>query len=172
MVTSEASRWAEHEAREYSDGHERPLGGYVKVIATYGASVAGLSALVAATRRPVPERPDLRDIGLVALATAKASRLASRDPVTSPIRAPFTRFESKGGPGEVNEEVRGHGLQHSIGELLTCPFCISQWIATGFGFGLLFAPKVTRQVAATFAALELADFLQFGRAIAEHRAEG
>ncbi len=173
MATSNASRWFEREAKEYSEraDDERPLGGYVRVMAVYGAGVAGLGALVAATRRPIPERPDPRDVALVALATAKASRLVTRDAVTSPLRAPFTRYEGAGGPAEVNEEVRGHGLQHSLGELLTCPFCLSQWIATGFAFGLLFAPRVTRQVAGTFAALELADLVQFGRAVAEHRAE-
>src|SRR6185437_16413170 len=97
MASGEATRWFEQEASAYSHGEERPLGGYLRVLATYGVSVAGLSALVAATRRPLPDRPDLRDVGLVALATAKVSRLATRDPVTSPLRAPFTRFEGKGG---------------------------------------------------------------------------
>jgi hypothetical protein len=35
---------------------------------------------------------------------------------------------------------------------------------------LLFAPRATRQVAGTLAALELADLLQFGRAAAEKAA--
>jgi hypothetical protein len=90
--------------------------------------------------------------------------------VTSPLRAPFTRYEGPGGPAEVNEAVRGHGARHAMGELVTCPFCVGQWVATGFAFGLLLAPRVTRQVAATFSALEAADFLQFGRAIVEHAA--
>jgi hypothetical protein len=159
------------EARAYAHGEDRPLSGYVRVMATYGAVVTGLGALVAARRRPLPERPAAGDVVLVALATAKASRLLSRDPVTSPLRAPFTRYESPGGPAEVNEEVRGRGLRHSIGELVTCPFCLSQWIATGFAFGLLLAPRATRQVAATFSALELADLLQFARQVAEHASE-
>jgi len=140
-------------------------------MAVYGAGAAALGAIVAATRRPLPDRPSTGDLALSAVATAKLARLLSRDAVTSPLRAPFTRYDSPGGPAEVNEEVRGHGAQHAMGELLTCPFCLSQWIATGFAFGFLLAPKVTRQVAATFAVLEAADFLQFGRAIAEHAAE-
>jgi Protein of unknown function (DUF1360) len=158
------------EERAYAHGEDRPLGGYARVMTTYAVGVAGLAALVAARRRPLPERPSLADLALTAFATAKVSRLVSRDVVTSPLRAPFTRFESQGGPAEVNEEVRGAGMQHAVGELLTCPFCLSQWIATGFAFGLLLAPRTTRQVAATFTALEAADFLQFGRAIAEHAA--
>ena len=51
------------------------------------------------------------------------------------------------------------GLKHSIGELITCPFCLDVWIATGFTVGLVFAPRVTRLVAATFSAVTGADFL-------------
>jgi hypothetical protein len=160
------------EGQAYAHGEDRPLGGYARVMTTYAAGVAGLVALVVARRRPVPERPAFSDLALTAFATAKVSRLVTRDAVTSPLRAPFTRFESAGGPAEVNEEVRGTGVQHAVGELLTCPFCVSQWVATGFAFGLLLAPRVTRQVAATFTALEAADLLQFGRAIAEHAAGG
>ena len=47
---------------------------------------------------------------------------------------------------------------------------MSQWVATGFAYGLILAPRVTRQVAGTFAALEAADLLQFGRAIAQKAA--
>jgi len=158
------------EGRAYAHGEDRPLAGYARVMTTYGIAVAGFGALVAARRRPLPERPSFADLALTAIATAKVSRLVSRDTVTSPLRAPFTRYESPGGPAEVNEEVRGRGLRHAVGELVTCPFCVSQWVATGFAFGLLLAPRVTRQVAGTFTALEAADMLQFGRAIAEHAA--
>jgi hypothetical protein len=158
------------EGRAYAHGEERPLAGYARVMGVYGAGTAALGALVAARRRSLPERPAPGDLALAAVATAKLSRLLSRDAVTSPLRAPFTRYESPGGPAEVNEKVRGHGAQHAVGELLTCPFCLSQWIATGFAFGFLLAPRLTRQVAGTFAVLEAADLLQFGRAVAEHAA--
>src|SRR5206468_10705708 len=115
----------------------------------------------------LPERPSFSDLALTAIATAKVARLVSRDSVTSPLRAPFTRFESEGGPAEVNEDVRGHGTQHALGELLTCPFCVSQWVATGFAFGLVLSPRVTRQVAGLFASLEAADLLQYARSGAD-----
>ena len=51
------------------------------------------------------------------------------------------------------------GLRHSIGELITCPFCLDVWIATGFTLGLVFAPRVTRLVATAFTAVTGADFL-------------
>jgi hypothetical protein len=158
------------EGRAYAHGEDRPLGGYVRVMAVYGSAVVGLGALVGARRIPLPERPGFGDLALVALATAKLARLTTRDSVTSPLRAPFTRFEGPGGPAEVKEQVRGDGVRHAIGELVTCPFCVSQWVATGFTFGLLFAPRATRQVAGTLAALELADLVQFGRGAAEKAA--
>jgi hypothetical protein len=35
-------------------------------------------------------------------------------------------------------------------------------VATAFGAGLVFAPRATRLVAATFASVAVSDFLQFG----------
>jgi hypothetical protein len=54
-------------------------------------------------------------------------------------------------------------VRHAVGELVTCPFCVSQWVATGFAFGFVLAPRATRQVAGVFASLELADLLQYVR---------
>jgi hypothetical protein len=69
------------------------------------------------------------------------------------------------------EEVRtASTLRHSIGELLTCPFCLDMWVATGFAIGLVFAPRLTRFVAATFTALTGADFLQLAYARAQQSA--
>jgi hypothetical protein len=148
--------------RAYSPEVERPLRGYVTIMATYASVVAGIG--IALRRRPLPERIGVQDIGQVALATHKLSRLVTKDPVTSPLRAPFTRFEGVGGPSELNEGVRGHGTRHAVGELLTCPFCVSQWIGTGFLVGLVVAPRATRLVTSLYSALALADLLQFARA--------
>src|SRR5207237_211568 len=87
-------------------------------------------------------------------------RLIAKDPVTSPLRAPFTSYEGTSAPGELHEEVRGHGLAHSVGELLTCPMCLGQWVATAFSLGLFIAPRPTRMVMSTFAAVAGSDFLQ------------
>jgi hypothetical protein len=108
----------------------------------------------------------------MALATHRLSVLVAKDSVTSPIRAPFTRYEGVEGPSKLKESVRGEGVRHSIGELLTCPFCLSQWTATGFAIGTVFAPRATRLVATTFAAVGLADLLQFARAKAQQATSG
>ena len=47
------------------------------------------------------------DVVLLRIATHKLSRVVAKDLVTSPFRAPFVRFETSAGAGEVEEEARG-----------------------------------------------------------------
>lgn len=161
-----------NEARAYRGHADRPLGGYLAVMTGYGILV-GLATLAAAlTGRTLPERVAKEDLVIVALGTHKLSRTLTKDAVTSPLRAPFTRYEGTGGPAEVMEEVRKpSGLRHSLGELLSCPFCLDMWVVTAFTFGLVFAPRVTRVVAGAFAALSGADFLQLAYAKAQQITE-
>jgi hypothetical protein len=132
----------------------------------YGVAV---TAGVIALRRRNRPLPDVRlfDIALVGLATHKVSRRVSKDSVTSPLRAPFTRFKGAGAPGELSEEVRGQGMHRAVGELITCPFCLAQWVATAFAFGLVLAPRPTRFIASVFTTVATADLLQFVYAGAE-----
>jgi len=134
--------------------------------------VRGVAAAGAVVRRQGRQLPDISfvDVMLVGVATHKLSRRLSKNSVTSPLRAPFTRYKGAAGPAELVEEVRGTGLRKAVGELVTCPFCLSQWVATGFVFGLALAPRATRMAASVFASLALADFLQFGYACAEQKA--
>lgn len=151
---------AQREADAYRGDEDRPLGGYVVVMAVFAALVSGAAGLALATGRKLPAGVGPWDVLLLALATHKVSRTVTKDAVTSPLRAPFTRYTGTGGPAEVMEEVRSKGgLRHSIGELITCPFCLDVWIATGFTVGLVLAPRVTRLVATAFSAVTGADFL-------------
>jgi Protein of unknown function (DUF1360) len=161
------------QADEYRQGAPRPLGGYVLVMTIF-ATVAGLAGLIAAwTGRSLPRRVDPYDLALITAGTHKLSRTISKDAVTSPIRAPFTQYRGTGGPAEVMEDSRNSGaVRHAVGELLSCPFCLDMWIATGFVIGLVFAPRFTRVVAATFTALAGADFLQLIYARAQQAAQG
>ncbi|MEV0087380.1 DUF1360 domain-containing protein [Saccharopolyspora sp. NPDC050642] len=78
---------------------------------------------------------------------------------------PFTRYKETGGPAEVEEEARrGSQTRHAIGELITCPFCMDLWIATGFTLGMIFALRFTRLIAMTLSVLAGADFLQLAYA--------
>ena len=74
--------------------------------------------------RRLPERIGASDLLLLGVATYKLSRLISKDSVTSVIRASFAEFQGPAGLNEVNEQPRGSGVQHALGELLTCPFCL------------------------------------------------
>jgi hypothetical protein len=155
---------AAREQAEYANGEDRPLAGYVGVLGVYAAVMAVFAAVMRLTGRRLPERFDARDLALIAVATHKVSRLIARDPVTSPLRAPFTRYEGRGGPSEVQESVRADGPRKAIGELVTCPFCVGHWVATGFAMGLVFLPRATRFVASVFTTLTASDLLQFAYA--------
>src|SRR5438874_899721 len=122
---------AEEQREEYAGDERRPLGSYAALLAAYGASVSALGFVVRRRGRPLPERPSAADLALMAVATHKVSRMVSKDSVLSAVRAPFTRFKEPAGAGEVNEEVRGEGARHAVGELISCPFCMAQWVATG-----------------------------------------
>jgi len=158
---------AQEQKAAYAQGEERPLGGYLLLMAAYGATALGLSGLVRAGGHGLPERIGAADLALIGVATHKCARLLAMDPVTSPLRAPFTTFKGTSGPAELQEEPRGTGLRKAVGELIVCPFCVGQWVATGFAFGLVLRPRATRLVASVFAALTVADFLQFAYAGAE-----
>ena len=128
--------------------------------------------MAAARRDRLPENIDAGDVALIGVASHKLSRLISKDKVTAFIRAPFTEYEGSGGPGELEESVRGTGLRQGIGELLACPYCLGLWVSAGMHVGLLFAPKTTRVVASTFTALTISDFLQIAYKAAEDRGLG
>ena len=148
------------EADAYRDGQARPLGGYVVVMAAFAALLSGAAGLALATGRRLPPGVGPWDVLLLAAGTHKLSRTLTKDAITSPLRAPFTRYKQTGGPAEVMEEVRFHGgLRHSIGELITCPFCLDVWIAAGFTVGLVFAPRLTRLIVGALTAVTGADFL-------------
>ena len=154
-------------AREYSGGADRPLGGYLGAMAAYAAATGALSGAVKLSGRGLPARIRWSDVALLTVATFRVSRLLSKDPVTSPLRAPFTRFEGTSGPAELKEEVRGSGVRKAVGELVTCPFCLAQWTATAFAFGLVLAPRATRLAAAIMTAVAGSDLLQLAYNAAE-----
>ena len=151
----------------HSPEQERPLGGYAVLTGLFATAAAGFSAWFRRSGRELPDRMSPGDLALVAVATHKASRLISKDRVTSAVRAPFTRYQHDDGPGEVSEAARGHGLRRAVGELLVCPYCIGMWISAAFAAGLLVAPRFTRWFAAVLVAVFGADVLQIAYKKAE-----
>jgi uncharacterized protein DUF1360 len=155
----------------YSHGEDTPLGGYLATLTTYTGLVTALALLGRVTGKEIPAELSTTDVLRCAAATQKLSRLLAKDPVTSPLRAPFATYEGQAGPAELSEQVRGHGGRKTIGELVTCPFCTSVWVATAFTAGLVYLPRTTRLATATLTALAGADLLQFTHALLEKAAQ-
>jgi hypothetical protein len=97
---------------------------------------------------------------LTSVATYRLSRLLSKASVTSPLRAPFTRYVGPQGPAELHEEARPEPGRHTAGELATCPFCMSVWVATTLTACRQLWPRPTRTAMGTLTALAGADALQ------------
>ncbi|HEX4723118.1 MAG TPA: DUF1360 domain-containing protein [Pseudonocardiaceae bacterium] len=146
--------------RAYAGDADRPLGGYLAALGGYAAGVGLLAGVAVLRRRRLPDAYGLGDTVLLSIATHKLSRLLAKDAVTSPLRAPFTRYQEPAGDGELNEAVRGRGLRHAIGELISCPFCLAVWIATGLTGGMVLAPRLTRAVGVVMTAVAASDALQ------------
>ena len=161
-ITAPVRRWARTQEREYTNGEERPLAGDLGAMGVYLGVVSAAAAAVRASGRELPERIPFGDALLLTVGTFRLARRLAKDPVTSPLRAPFTRFQGASGHAEVAEEVRVHGgARHAVGELLTCPFCLAQWVGTGFVFGYITAPRATRLAALTMTMVAGSDVLQF-----------
>jgi hypothetical protein len=157
-----AQEWASTQQREYTRGAPRPLAGDLGAMGVYLGLVTAGAATVRARRTELPSRIPAGDLALLTVATFRLARRIAKDPVTSPLRAPFTTFEGPSGHAEVAEEVREHGgVKHAVGELLTCPFCLAQWVATGLVFSYATAPRATRLVAMTMTMVAGSDVLQF-----------
>jgi hypothetical protein len=161
-VVSSPLGWARSQAAAYRHGADRPLGGYLAVLGIYGSGTLAASGLARLLGRTPPERLSPWDVVQLTLATHKVARVIAKDPITSPFRVPFTEYQGSSAPAELTEEVRAHDqFGHAAGELLTCPMCLGQWVATAFVLGLIIAPRPTRLALATFSAVAGADFLQY-----------
>lgn len=138
---------------------ERPLRAYAALIGAFNGLFAGFLWLATRRRRELPERVSLGDVLLLGVATHKLSRLIAKDRVTSVLRAPFAEYQGSASGAEVDEKPRGHGARLAIGELITCPYCLAQWVAACLGYGLMLRPRATRFVMGVFSAVALAELL-------------
>ncbi|MFI5820844.1 DUF1360 domain-containing protein [Streptomyces rishiriensis] len=158
--------------RDYSAGQERPLEGYLAAMVGFGVYTSAWATAVRLLGRPVPERPAPWDVALTAVAAFRLSRLLSKASVTSPLRAPFTRYVGPQGPAELHEEARAGDGKDTVGELLTCPFCLSVWVVSTLTAGRLIWPRATGTAMGALAALAGADALQLSYAALVAKAEG
>lgn len=151
---------AQAEKAEYSQDVDRPLGTYAAI--TTGYAALAVAAGLAARERELGPAMSTSDTVLATIATANFARTLAKDPVTSFLRAPFTRFKGQAGEAELAEEVRGTGPRHGVGELLTCPFCLGPWFAGAFVAGFTFAPRAARAAALIGTMDAAANVLQYG----------
>ncbi|PIM68007.1 hypothetical protein CTU88_35355 [Streptomyces sp. JV178] len=161
---------ARRTGRRYSAGHDRPLGGYLASMTGFGAYTAAWATAVRVRGCPLPDRPQPWDVVLTSVATFRLSRLLSKASVTSPLRAPFTRYVGPQGPAELHEEAEGG--RDTVGELVTCPFCTSVWVVSTLTAGQLLWPRATRTAMGALAALAGADALQLAYSALVSRTTG
>ncbi len=119
----------------------------------------------------LPDTVPAWDVALLGTATFKASRLLTKDKVTSFLRAPFTRREREGEGSEVMDAPRGTGLRRAVGDLVSCPFCTSTWVAGGLVGTYAVAPRAARLVCAGLSAVVVSDWLQYAWSATEQKAE-
>ena len=137
------------------------MSGHAFLTTVYNGSVAAFVVAQRRSGRELPGRVPAGDLVLLSIGTYKLSRLIAKDRIMSFARATFTRFQAESErPGEVSEEPRGEGLQHAIGELLVCPYCLGQWIGTAFLITYLREPRLARTIASAFAIVAGSDLLQ------------
>jgi hypothetical protein len=147
---------------ERSDGEEDvPLGGYAVLAGTFTAAAAVFTGVARREGVRLPERVPPWDVALLGTATYKAARLLSRDRITSFVRAPFTRRKGDALGAEVLDEPRGSGVRRAVGDLVSCPFCLSVWVAGALVGAYAWTPRATRLVCAGLGAVTLADWLQY-----------
>lgn len=130
----------------YKGGEEMPLAGYAALLGLYNAGFAAMLVAAKQSGRDLPERVGYADLLVTGVATHKLGRIIAKDFVTSPLRAPFTKYKESAGAGEMNEKSRGRGLRRAVGDLVSYPWRMAPWVAAGLAFGFVFKPRATRLV--------------------------
>ncbi len=158
-MSDKVSEKVHKEVFEGYGGEEQRLYSYATLMGLFNLIFAVFLLFVKGTGRNIPERVDTKDLALLGVATHKLSLIGAQDAVTSPLRAPFTELQEKESPKSLDEKPRGKGLRRSVGELLTCQFCLGMWVASFFTYGLVLAPRVTRLIATIFTVVTISDYL-------------
>ncbi|GGQ22172.1 DUF1360 domain-containing protein [Streptomyces mutabilis] len=80
--------------------------------------------------------------------------------------------EREGEASEVMDAPRGTGLRRAVGDLVSCPFCTSTWVAGGLVGTYAVVPRAARLVAAGLSAVVVSDWMQHAWSVTEQKAEG
>lgn len=147
-------------------GHYDPDGqvnvtGFAGSLAAFTGGVLATALALRARGHRVPDSFAAADLLVGGVAVHKLARLVTKSSVASPLRAPFTQFEEAIGASEHAESPRGdHGVRHTVGELITCPFCFGVWLSGAYVTGLIAAPRPTRAAAALLVVSAVSDSMQ------------
>jgi hypothetical protein len=147
---------------------DRPA--YEQLLAVYAGLVGAGAWALRRSGRPLSVPPPA-ETAVMGVAVFKLSRLITKERVTQPLREPFVESVERGAGSELNARPARQGLRGAVGELLTCPFCISVWLSTALVLLYAVAPRATRLVASAATVSAVADFSQYGFARARSGAE-
>jgi hypothetical protein len=136
-----------------------PYHAYATIVGTFLAGLGAVGGIAAVRNRP-PQEVNAMELALLGLATFKASRVDSRDTVTSFVREPHV--EGHAYAGEDEQPVQTGGMQQALGELVTCTRCIGTWIGAGLATTQILAPRTGRLLTSVLAAGAVNDFLLAG----------
>ncbi|MFI6033227.1 DUF1360 domain-containing protein [Streptomyces sp. NPDC051315] len=156
-MTADAVRYEDRTDSE----EDVPLGGYAVLAGTFTTAAAVYAGVARRQGVRLPQNVPPWDVALLGAATYKAARLITRDKVTSFLRAPFTRRKGHALGSEVMDEPRGTGVRRAVGDLVSCPFCVSVWVAGALVGAYAWTPRGTRLVCAGLGAVSVADWLQY-----------
>ncbi|MGW7441619.1 DUF1360 domain-containing protein [Streptomyces sp. NPDC054849] len=106
--------------------------GHLRAMVAFAGYTAGWTLLRYWSGRRGPVSPGPWGLLLTATASFRLSRLIGKATVTRPLRAPFTEVDCAGAPAELNETPRDEPGRKTMGELISCPFCLSVWIVATF----------------------------------------
>jgi hypothetical protein len=129
-------------------------------LALIGAFLGSMATFsLAAGRREGHAPGSPFDLVLLGLASYRIGRMLAYERVAAPLRASVTATEPD--PSGYGETVvaRGNGARKALGELLSCPICVSTWAAAGLVYGMHLAPAPTRVLAGTLGVAGVAELV-------------
>ena len=128
-------------------------------LALIGAFLGSMATFSLAARRDGHTTSSPFDLVLLGLASYRIGRMLAYERVAAPLRAAVTTTAPD--PSGYGETVvaRGNGARKAIGELLSCPICVSTWAAAGLVYGLQLAPAPTRVLASTLGVAGVAELV-------------
>ena len=131
---------------------ERPLPEYAALAGVFWAVFA---VFMVTNRHRLPERVRSGDIVRIALSSYKLSRVITKEDVAAFVRAPVTEDPDA-------QKPKREGMARVLGELVTCPYCIGLWIASGLSYAHVLFPRESRFATSIFSAYAITDFLNAG----------